>query len=269
VVIALVRWEPRPGISQDQAGSDLVEQFQEFRLEVDSRLSALEQESSRAAGSDGQRAESTQFLLNSNATARTPEELAAMRDTLVARVNQFQGQLGVPTTADDKDKLLAAGFSPDRIDWVERRMEELQMAAQQAEYNWRHGGAPMSSDTMATMLNPVTALRNEMDDAEFERYLNAIGRPTTVQISGVLAGSPAGIAGLQAGDEVVSYNGKRVFTSFELNSMARAMPPNQSVLVEVRRQGQSMQITLPAGPLGIDANVTRELLGTQRAQLLQ
>jgi S1-C subfamily serine protease len=74
-----------------------------------------------------------------------------------------------------------------------------------------------------------------------------------VRVMDVLATSAAERSGLRAGDEIVSYNGKRVFDPRELNTMTSQTAAGGSVTVEVNRDGQTMQVTVPAGPLGVTA----------------
>jgi S1-C subfamily serine protease len=101
------------------------------------------------------------------------------------------------------------------------------------------------------------ALRAELGDAEYERYLTATGRPTQVQVMDVLASSNAERAGLQAGDQIVSYAGSRVFDVRELNALTREGSGGESVTVEVRRNGQTVQVQVPRGPLGVSSGAVR------------
>jgi S1-C subfamily serine protease len=95
------------------------------------------------------------------------------------------------------------------------------------------------------------ALRSEMGDAEYERYLGAMGRPTEVQVFDVYASSSAERAGLQPGDQIVSYAGTRVFDMRELETLSREGSPGESVTVEVKRAGQTVTVQMPRGPLGV------------------
>jgi S1-C subfamily serine protease len=67
----------------------------------------------------------------------------------------------------------------------------------------------------------------------------------------VLASSPGERAGLKPGDEVVAYDGKRVFDLRDLNSLTFEGTAGESVTVSVRRDGQTVHLTMPRGPLGI------------------
>jgi S1-C subfamily serine protease len=95
------------------------------------------------------------------------------------------------------------------------------------------------------------ALRGELGDADYERYLRGTGRPTEVQVLDVLASSAAERAGLQPGDQIVSYAGTRVFDMRELNAMTREGGSGESVGMEVRRNGQTVQLQVPRGALGV------------------
>ncbi len=143
------------------------------------------------------------------------------------------------------DRLVAAGFAPDRAEWINRRTQELRMQTLQAQYEARRDGRPQPS------IADEDALRTELGDADYERFLTAMGRSTTVNIDGVLAGSPAERSGLQPGDEIVAYNGTRVFDIAELNELTLGGATGESVVVEVRRNGQSLQLVMPRGPIGI------------------
>jgi hypothetical protein len=146
------------------------------------------------------------------------------------------------------DALVAAGFPPDRAAWIDRRTSELRMQALQAQYDAQRQGKPFDP---GQAFNGDGTLRSELGDADYERYLKATGRPTSVGIQGVLASSPGERAGLKPGDEVVAYDGKRVFDLRELNALTFEGTAGESVTVSVRRDGQTVHLTMPRGPLGI------------------
>jgi len=146
------------------------------------------------------------------------------------------------------EALTAAGFPPDRAAWIERRTSELRMQALQAQYDAQRQGKPFDP---GQAFNGDGTLRAELGDSDYERYLQAMGRPTSVGIQSVLASSPGERAGLKPGDEVVAYNGQRVFDLRDLNSLTFEGTAGESVTVSVRRDGQTVNLTLPRGPLGI------------------
>ncbi len=163
---------------------------------------------------------------------RNPADMAAMR----ARARQRE-----------LERFVAAGFTPERVEWINRRTEELRVAAMQAQYEAQRTGQRVEG------MDVEQALRKEMGDAEYERYLEATGRPTEVQVMNVLATSAAERAGLKPGDEILSYGGTRVFDTRELNALTMQGTQGGSVTVEVRRDGQTLQVSVPRGPLGVTA----------------
>ena len=95
------------------------------------------------------------------------------------------------------------------------------------------------------------ALREELGDDDYERYLQATGRRTSVYVGNVVANSQARAAGFQAGDEIIRYNGERVFSFNDLNMANVQGPLGEAVVVEILRDGVPMQLSLERGPLGI------------------
>jgi S1-C subfamily serine protease len=145
------------------------------------------------------------------------------------------------------ERFVAAGLSADRAQWILRRTEELRLEALQAQYDAARG---VATDATAS-LPRLNVLREELGDADYERYLQAQGRPTSVSVGDVLARSPAEQAGLQSGDELVAYAGSRVFDMGDLNRLVLEGEPGQMVAVDVVREGQTVQLYLPRGPIGI------------------
>jgi S1-C subfamily serine protease len=101
------------------------------------------------------------------------------------------------------------------------------------------------------MLSIQSMLRAEIGDAEYEQYRQANGWPTVVEVAAILESSPAQQAGLQAGDQIVSYNGTRVFDIGELNRFTMGSDPGGTVVVDIVRDGIPMQVVLPSGPIGV------------------
>ena len=156
------------------------------------------------------------------------------------------------------ERLTAAGFPPDRAEWINRRTEELRMQALQEQYDARREGRAPAGDL------GVTTLRTELGEADYERYRAAMGQPTSVGVADVLASSPAERAGLMSGDEIVAYGGKRVFDVGELNALTLEGTPGESVVLDVRRDGQNVQLVMPRGPIGITGRFRGPAGGFQR-----
>jgi len=153
------------------------------------------------------------------------------------------------------ERLIASGFAPDRAEWILQRESELEMEAMQARFDARRSGEP--TDPFDPSLNSNSALRAEIGDAEYEQYLQANNRPTAVSIGNILESSPAQRVGLQSGDQIVSYDGTRVFDTSDLNQQTMLGEPGESVVVDITRDGIPMQVVLPRGPIGVSTGRDR------------
>jgi hypothetical protein len=147
------------------------------------------------------------------------------------------------------EMLVEAGFLPAQAEWILKREQELQMDALQARFDAERSGEPLDWTESRTMASD--ALRAEMGDADYERYLEASDRPTSISVSSVIESSPAQTAGLRPGDEIVRYDGERVFSMTDLTRQTMEGEAGESVIIEVTRDGTLMQVVLPRGPVGI------------------
>ena len=147
------------------------------------------------------------------------------------------------------ERLIEAGFLPSQAIMIVRRESELQMESLQARYEAERSGDPV--DFFSSRNASSDALRQELGDADYERYLTANNRSTSITISSVIDSSPAQSAGLQPGDEIVRYDGERVFSMTDLTRQTMDGIAGQNVVVDIMRGGISMQIVIPRGPVGI------------------
>ena len=147
------------------------------------------------------------------------------------------------------EALIEAGFLPSQAEAITRREQELQMAALQQRFDAERSGEPVDWRENRTLTSDT--LREELGDADYERYLAANGRSTRISVSSVIESSPAQTAGLRPGDEIVNYDGQRVFSMTDLNRQAMGGEPGETVVVDVMREGNLVQVAMPRGPLGI------------------
>ena len=147
------------------------------------------------------------------------------------------------------EALIEAGFLPSQAEAITRREQELQMEALQQRFEAERSGEPVDWRANRTLTSDT--LREELGDADYERYLEANGRSTRISVSSVIESSPAQTAGLRPGDEIVNYDGQRVFSMTDLNRQAMGGAPGETVVVDVMREGNLVQVAMPRGPLGI------------------
>lgn len=151
-----------------------------------------------------------------------------------------------------RSQLVESGFSEDRAEWILTRESELQMEAMQAMYEFRQ--TRERPENFELIIEPDRALRAEIGDVEYEQYLEAYGRSTSVNVGSILESSPGQRAGLQPGDEITAYGGQRVFNYNDLSGRIMTATPGQPVVVDIVRAGVPMQVVIEGGPIGISSS---------------
>ena len=186
---------------------------------------------------------------------QTAEQDAARRERRTARRsgNVRDRQLGMLTDA---------GFAPNRAESILDRSSELQWEAMQAQFDARSEGRSYNWADLET--NPNWRLRQELGDDDYQRFLEAMGQGTDVTIQNVYESSPAARIGLQAGDQVLPYNGTRVFNTMELRALSAGQPAGGDAVIEIMRNGNRMQLAIPTGPMGVQVNGSRGTISTWR-----
>src|SRR5262249_33982593 len=96
-----------------------------------------------------------------------------------------------------------------------------------------------------------------LGDRDFDAMLYGAGRNNRVKVAGVLAQSVAARAGLQDGDEVVSYDGNRIFEARSLMHATIEGKADEQTEMVVRRDGKEQRLVGPRGPIGIRLQATR------------
>ena len=145
--------------------------------------------------------------------------------------------------------LVEAGFLPSQAELITQREQELQMEALQARFDAERNGEDIDWSSNRSLTSDT--LREELGEADYERYLEANNRATSISVSSVIESSPAQSAGLMPGDQIIRYDGERVFSMTDLTRQTMVGEPGQTVLVDVMRNGNLMQVVMPRGPVGI------------------
>jgi hypothetical protein len=152
-------------------------------------------------------------------------------------------------------RMVEGGFTEDEA----RNLIEMESAARyesmRAAWEAERSGEPF--DPFASWTDPQRILRDSIGDDAYARYLETQGQPTSVEVTQVMNKSPGANVGLEPGDRIARYNGERVFSISDLRMLTMQGNPGEDVVVEVERDGVLMQLTLPAGPIGITGTGAR------------
>ena len=178
-------------------------------------------------------------------TSPVPETVARRRPTQAemnaARIEQAQPAYQI-------QRLVNSGFSTEEATWVIKSESEVALRKLGQDYEQRRATVANQEQTPKSSRE---LLRQELGDDYYERYLKANGYPTNARIDEVMIGSPGANAGLRPGDKITAYDGRRVFNLKDVNTQTVQGTPGQSVLIEVVRNGEPVQLTIPRGPIGV------------------
>lgn len=249
------------GVDQDQQSTGLFSETSKAKTDLESRVAILESE----LANEIQQRQQLQALLDdfvseqwlgsdqeaddevprgnadrNNLRALTPEQ---RREEFREQAQQRQATQVERRT----QRLEEAGFPPEQAEWILRREEEMRLASLNEQWEQRRQQFLESADANQS----TNKLREELGEADYERYLKATGRPTSVYVSQLVNNSQATAAGFQAGDEIVRYDGERVYDFNDLNMANVQGQLGEPVLVDIVRDGASIQLIVERGPLGI------------------
>lgn len=226
--------------------TSVAEQLDSVRGEIESLQSDLAALSASSNGSNALPPQSPPDVDAENPSNRGASSLQRERDRLreLARIGPIKA-------------LTDAGFSPARAQEIERLIDEQRVAALQSRYEAaRRGDSGAAGNVEADeTFSTDEMLRSALGDEDFGRYLESMGRPTDITVVGVLSSSAAEQAGMLPRDQIVAYDGHRVFDVREITPLAVEGEPGAPVIVDIIRDGQAMQLVVPRGPLGIMAPV--------------
>ncbi len=155
---------------------------------------------------------------------------------------------------DRETQLVAAGLEPQQAKSIMQfladiEMERLYMHDQATREGWV--GTPRYRQEHMSLNEREEELRLELGDADYDLYLYGSGQPNRVIIQSVIEGSPAQKVGIQSKDIAYSYAGNRLYNMRDLVTATTEGVANESVLLEVIRDGRIYEFYLPRGPLGV------------------
>jgi len=99
-------------------------------------------------------------------------------------------------------------------------------------------------------------LQKELGDESYAAYLFATGQSNRVTVQSVLAKSSADTAGIRTSDQILRYGNQRIYNWRDLRDATTQGDINETVSVEIIRDGRPMQVYVQRGPLGIRMSST-------------
>jgi hypothetical protein len=166
-----------------------------------------------------------------------------------------------PRTPQERSAaLVAVGVDPILAEDLiareaERSLEQLSLRDQAIREGWI--GTAEYREELARINADARPLRDEIGAEAYDRYLFATGEDNRVEVTAVIPGSAAEIAGLQPGDLIEAYADERLFRFSELRSKTTEGEYGESVSLRVRRGGDVVETWVPRGPLGVTLDSAR------------
>jgi hypothetical protein len=151
----------------------------------------------------------------------------------------------------DEAALVEGGVDDRRAKWLRERFDALQMDELYLREEAARGGWLGKPRYQRGLRDLHANARKEMGDADYDLLLYASGRDNRVLLTDVLQNSPAAAAGIEPGDILERYDDQAIFDGSELVSATRRGAPGSTVPVDLVRDGSSMRVYVPKGPLGV------------------
>jgi len=109
-------------------------------------------------------------------------------------------------------------------------------------------------EEMEKLDGQLSGIQKELGDETYAAYLYATGQSNRVMVQSVLANSSADTAGLRATDQILRYGEQPIYNWRDLRTATTQGDINESVTIEIIRDGKPMQLYVQRGPLGIRMN---------------
>ena len=136
-------------------------------------------------------------------------------------------------------------FTKDKMAWTPLNFEPA------APKGLGGKGSTVDMDAMAAMVKLATMFlgKREMPEPVGRGFLGIETKEgkDTVEVSSVLAGSPAAKAGVKTGDQISQIKGKAVKTHAEVQKRIAELKPGDSITLTVVRAGEDHEIIIKAG----------------------
>ena len=184
------------------------------------------------------------------------ETLGGREDPDQISINGDPHNSGADNNWFNEQALIASGMSVSQASELKSHFEQLELERlylrdQFIRENWDRA---KYREELKILADREGDLKNRLSETEYNAYLYATGQSNRVAVTSVLASAQAGLAGVIAGDYIIRYNDQRIYNGFDLREATAGGSIEDTVALEVERDGETMLFYLPRGPLGIRMN---------------
>lgn len=201
-------------------------------IELESRLSVLEEAVTASATEP-----SLVVTPETGDTAKGPSDSSPKPD----------GILSISTLVESGiDPQLAVEIVNRKNDFDMRQLELRDQAIRDGTF-----GTEEYFKALRELNDDAPVIRSEIGENAYDRYLYATGQPNRVVVTSVIQESPAELAGIQDGDIILDYDGKRIFAWSELRDATSEGERGEYIRLTIQRKTERISLLLPRGPIGV------------------
>lgn len=131
----------------------------------------------------------------------------------------------------------------------EMELEKLYLRDQAVREGW--SGGKRYREERQKLEAKSESIKQELGEDAYDAYLFASGKSNRVAVQSVLSGSAAGNAGMISGDQVIRYDGERIYNWRDLRTATTQGDLTETIAVQILRDNKQMEFYVQRGPLGI------------------
>ena len=189
-------------------------------------------------------------------------ELNSRMTELETSIQEFEvaqnNQTSEDQPKDDKwfnmNAMITTGLSEAEIIHLKQRYESLEMEKlylrdRAIREEWIN--TARYTEEFETIESEFQSFRNDINKKTYDTLLYATGKSNRVIIQDVMQNSPASIAGLKAGDYIISYNNTPIYSAYDLRHEITNGEAGEEIKIDINRNGGNSSVYLARGPLGI------------------
>lgn len=166
-------------------------------------------------------------------------------------------------TEAQQEELLSSVFEPTTVADIQSirdnfQLQRLELRDRAIREGW------INTDRFreeSRALRSAGQLREALGDEGYDKLLVAEGRDNRVRIESVIENSAADVSGIEVGDVIIRYADDRIFQFRDLRDGTTGGERNETVIIQVSRDGELIDLVIPRGPMGVTlTGVTQEPL---------
>jgi hypothetical protein len=155
------------------------------------------------------------------------------------------------------DGLIKAGLDSFTAPEIARKQSVVELRRLELRDNAiREGymGTDRYREEISQLREDEVRVRDEIDEASYDKYLYYTGQPNRVAVASVILGSAAEESGIQQGDMILRYEDEPLYTGRDLRNATIQGERDELVNLTVQRDDSQVTVSIPRGPLGVRLN---------------